>query len=423
MVNDQKQQIRNPKLFELLKALTKAFVDALDKPFFSGYGSRYDRIKALIAGNPELVAKILEKRPDLEEKKLSLCLVSAEKALRALLQEDICRNAPHASTLEEYQDELASFLEKLFKERERSRDRALFANPEAFERHFGDVFLRGYLRYEKYLYDSSISNFLICPLQNFICSKDIELEGRLVIRKIRQEEFHSLVEAEESHGYELQNYPEFILYVPIDDSDWRELIKMVITSLRLLKNERIGLSRIYYGYALPSRPWKIVGSPEGTKFVEKWAENFFNLSDSEDVELKKLFSLLNRVKEVGYLSVSIRRFNFAYERERLEDRWIDYFVSLESLYSKTSELTEVTHRLATRVSRALGGAQDDRKEIRDKIKEWYGIRSKIVHGIQVNLGQKQLEDLEEILRKSLKWFMNQREYFNHDKLIDLLDLG
>ncbi|MGD0329800.1 MAG: hypothetical protein ABSB40_05035 [Nitrososphaeria archaeon] len=424
MTYSQNQKIRNPKLFEYLKKLNNAFISVLDKSFFPEYGSRFDRIKTLIKGDLELVTNILELRPDLEERNLSLCLVSVEKCLKTLLQENICRNPPHASTVEEYQDELAFFLERLFKERERSRIRSLFANPEAFARHFDDVFLMEYLRYEKYLYDGSVSNFFICPLQNFICSRNIELEDRLAIKKITQEEFHRLVEAEESHGYELESYPEFILYMPVDGNDWREHIEGVITSLRLLKKEKIGFSRIYYAYALPSRPWKVIEPPAGVKFVEKQVEAFFNLTDSEEVQLKNLLILLNRIKEIGYLTASIRRFNFAYERERLEDSWIDYFISLESLYSKASELTEVTHRLATRISRVLGGnLLNDREELRNRIKEWYAIRSKIVHGVETKLSQEQLGSLEEILRKSIKWFINHEEYSNHDKIIDLIDLN
>jgi len=420
----QKQKIRNAKLFELLKDLTESFMDALDKQFFPGYGSWYNRIKVLIQGNPELIAKILEKRHDLEEKKLSRCLVSTQKCLKALLCEDICRKPPHASTREGYQDESALFLEKLFTERERIRTRALFANPQAFVRHFNDIFLREYLRYENYLYNDSVSDFLICPLQNFISSQNIELESQLAIRKITQEEFHSLVEVEERHGYEIESYPEFVLYLPVDDKNWRENIERAITSLRLLKKERVGLTRIYYAYALPCRPWKIIEALAGTKFIEKLAGAFFTLASSEEEKLKKLFTLLDRTKGVGYLAMSMRRFNFAFERERLEDSWIDLFVSLESLYSKASEITEVTHRLATRVSRALvDDSLDGKKQVRNKIKKWYGIRSKIVHGGKVNLSQTQLQDLEETLRKSLKWFMTHKEYADHDKIIDLLDLS
>jgi len=67
---------------------------------------------------------------------------------------------------------------------------------------------------------------------------------------------------------------------------------------------------------------------------------------------------------------------------------IDYFISLEPLYSKASELTEVTHRLATRVARALAtNSLDEKKEMRDEIKKWYGVRRKIVHGIEVDLSK------------------------------------
>jgi len=48
------------------------------------------------------------------------------------------------------------------------------------------------------------------------------------------------------------------------------------------------------------------------------------------------------------------------------------------------------------------------------MKGWYDIRSKIVHGTHINVDEKQLEELEEIVRKSLLWFMNQKEYSKHD---------
>jgi len=419
---EPKQRIRNPKLFKLLKDLTESFLNALDKPFFQDYGSWYDRAKVLIQGNPELIARILEKRPELEEKKLSRCLVVSQKCLKALLDEDICRDPPHASTEEGYQDELALFLEKLFKEREHIRARALFAKPQAFARHFDDIFLREYLRYENYLYDELVFDFFVCPLQNFTSSKTIEFENQLVIRRIMQKEFHSLVEAEKRHGYELESYPEYVLCVPMNEERQEHIVRTV-TSLRLLKKERVGLTRIYLAYALPFRPWKIIEAFEGTKFVGKPGAAFFTLT-SEEEELKEIFRLLDRAREVGYLAISVRRFNLAYERETLEDSWVDLFVSLESLFSRASEITEVTHRLATRVSRALVAASlDDRKQFRKKVKDWYSIRSKIVHGVEVGLSETQLQDLEEVVRKSLRWFMTHREYADHEKIIDSLDLG
>ena len=53
------------------------------------------------------------------------------------------------------------------------------------------------------------------------------------------------------------------------------------------------------------------------------------------------------MRNIGYLSIAIRRFNFAYKKDRLEDKWIDYLVSSESLYSETNESVEATHEIST----------------------------------------------------------------------------
>lgn len=420
---EQEKKIRNPELSRLLQDLTESFLDALDKPFFPDYGSGYERIKALLRDDGTLIARILEKRSDLEEEKLSRSLLSSQKCLKALLSEDLCRKPPHASTTEGYHDELALFLENLLLERERLRSRASTVEHEALTRHLDDVFHSVYQIYENYLYDDSVCDFLICPIQNFVSSKSIDFGSGLEIRTIKQREFHSLVEVEKRHGYRLESYPEFVLYVAVNDGNWREHIERVVTTLRLLKKERVGLTRIYQAYALPFRSWEIIEPFAGTKIAGKLAGGFFNLTSGEEDRLAEIFKLVERAKKAGYLAVSMRRFNLCFERKMLEDSWIDLFVSLESLYSKASEMTEVTHRLATRVSRALAGSLEERKQLRGKIKDWYAVRSKIVHGSEVRLNEALLQDLEETVRKSLKWFMAHVDYADHDKIIDLLDLS
>jgi hypothetical protein len=346
MSTEQGQKMRNEKLCGLLKDLTESFVNALDKAFYPNYGSTHDRIKALLQANPELVAKILEVRPDLEEKKLSCCILSAKKSIEALQGENICRNSPHASMVEGYRNELLYFLDRMIDQRDRIRASKIFSE-EGFKAHFNRIFHEEYLRYEQYLYNASACDYLIGPLRNFISSRNIEFDSQATIRKITQNEFHSLVEAEESKGNTLDSYPEFVIHVPLNAGEWQESIKQVITSSRLLKNGKTGLSRVYYAYALPFRPWKIFDALEGTKFVETSKKSFFKIDSSQEVELKRIFVLLIRAKEVGYLVMALRRFNLANERERIEDSWIDLFVSLESLYSTASEMTEITHRLAT----------------------------------------------------------------------------
>lgn len=415
------QRIRNNELFELLKDLVYSFADALDKPFIPDYGSWHDRIKSLVEGDPSLIAQILLKRPDLENKKLSKCLVSTARCLEFIINEAFSIKPPHASSEEGYREELTFFLEKLLKEKENLR-REGFYSSEGVKRVFSEVLEKEYLKFEAYLYADSVSDFLICPIENFVGSTKTDLGNHLTIRKITHDEFCSLVEAEEEYeGKFPESYPEFVLHIPVKGNPI-EHVELILTALRLLKKEKVGLTRIYHGYALSCRPWKVLEIPEATKFVRKREGPLYVFSKSENRKLVDLLSLLQRTKSVGYLNVAIRRFNFAYQRERLEDSWIDYFVSLESLYSKTSEMTEVTHRIATRVSKVLADSLKDRMEIKRRIKKWYRIRSKIVHGIEVDLDQEQLQELEVILRKSLIWFLNQKDA-DHDRIIDLLDLG
>jgi hypothetical protein len=418
-----KKKIRNKELFDLLKNLANLFMDTLDKPFVPEYGSWYDRVNTLVKGNTDLLAEILLKRPDLKNEKISKCLVNFDKCLKFIVRnESFSRKPPHASTKEKYEEEISFFLAKLFEEKDRLQ-REGFSTSEGIKRHLDRILDNEYLKYEAYLYDDSASDFLICPIENFVSPTKLDLGRQLSIREITQDEFHNLVSAEEKYvGRFPEYYSEIVIYVPIEGNP-SERAELVVTSLRLLKKGEAGLTKVYRGYALPCRPWKVFNGPEESKFLRKPDDRLYVLSESESEKLVGLFSLLERTRGVGYLTVAIRRFNFAYNRDRFEDKWIDYFISLESLFSKSSEQTEVTHRISTRVSKALAITLEDKKEMRKKMKDWYGIRSKIVHGTKVALKPKEVREVEDVVRKSLKWFIKNKDYANPTKIIDDLDLG
>jgi hypothetical protein len=323
----EKETILNAKLFSCMKDLTNSFMSVLDMPFFPEYGSDYDRIKILLSADSEFIARVLKIRPDLDESSLSRCTITAKKAIETLLNENICRNPPHASTIAEFNVELAFFLQRLHDQRDHIR--ANFA-PEGFRVHFDRIFLEEYLRYEKYLYDDKVEDLLVAPLKNFCTSSAIKFKDNFTIRKITQQEFHSLVETEESQTNRLQSYPEFVICVPFDNNTGQESIETIISSRRLLKVTKIGLSNNYVAFAFPFKPWKKLEAIEGTK-LRVMAQSLFNISSSEAVDLLKIYSQLSSAKNIGYLRMAIRRFNLAYERERIEDSWIDLFISLESL--------------------------------------------------------------------------------------------
>jgi len=416
------KKVKNRELYNLMKILINSFFDALNKPFVPEYGSWYDRIKILVEGNSDQVAAILLKRPDLNNKKLSKCLVAVDRNLKFLIQnKDLSRRPPHASTGEGFKEELTLFLAKMLEERERLL-RERFYSGEGIKRFLQRFLITEYLKYEEYLYDDSASDFVICPLENFIGPQSIiDFGGRLRIRKITQDEFHSLAEVQSRYEGDLTSYPEFVIYIP-NNGDWMKDITTIITTLRLLKKGTVGLKKAYYGYAFPFRPWEVLEPPPETKFYKKESESLYVSSNSELKEITRLFTILKNVRNVKYLEVALRRFNLAYQRDINEDRFIDYFVSLESLYSTTGERGEVTHRISTRASRVLAEKFEDRQKKQKMLKKLYGYRSGIVHGEQIRLGQEHIDEVENIVRLSLKWFTNQSDLTNHKEIIDEIDL-
>jgi len=81
---------------------------------------------------------------------------------------------------------------------------------------------------------------------------------------------------------------------------------------------------------------------------------------------------------------------------------VDLVISLESLLVPEEE--GIAFKLSQRVANLLGADANHRKELFKKVRDFYGLRSRTVHGAtkvrprEVNLGQ-QLDDLREITRK------------------------
>jgi hypothetical protein len=103
----------------------------------------------------------------------------------------------------------------------------------------------------------------------------------------------------------------------------------------------------------------------------------------EDVnEFLRLFRALRALEPTSSLSFGIRRFNYAYERMRMEDRLIDLMIVLESLFVEDGKAGEIAYKFRMRIARFLyeSGNLDDRRKCRDIAKAAYEMRSSIVHG-------------------------------------------
>lgn len=77
------------------------------------------------------------------------------------------------------------------------------------------------------------------------------------------------------------------------------------------------------------------------------------------------------------------------------DRFLKFFVALESLLI-FNENEPITNNIAERVAFLLGDKYEERKEIKKRMKDLYGVRSKIVHHGDVDITRYDLRDLTEV---------------------------
>jgi len=104
----------------------------------------------------------------------------------------------------------------------------------------------------------------------------------------------------------------------------------------------------------------------------------------------------------GRAQVALTRFNYAYERERPEDRLIDLWVALEALFLGPEQQQELSYRAALRVAYYLEQPGPTRQALYNQVKRSYSHRSRVVHGHPPPSDIAQtLEHVESALRKSL----------------------
>lgn len=128
-----------------------------------------------------------------------------------------------------------------------------------------------------------------------------------------------------------------------------------------------------------------------------------------------------------YLNTSMGRFNASYEKRNLPDRLIDLIIALEALFSD-GEPGSVAYKVAMRCACWLHAPGDVRVKLFSKLKHYYSVRSKAVHGGKTSsLLKEEVADLEEVVRRSLLKFLEQKERLSgaaHGRKIDdLIMLG
>ena len=128
---------------------------------------------------------------------------------------------------------------------------------------------------------------------------------------------------------------------------------------------------------LPYEEWDII-KPKAEELFELES----NLESENEIvrinEIRKLISESN-IMNNQRSQLLISRYFQIYDRKSTQDRILDEFIILESIYTDSSK-SEISFKLSLNIASFLGDNEDDFDEIYGFIKDIYTIRSAIVHG-------------------------------------------
>jgi hypothetical protein len=295
---------------------------------------------------------------------------------------------------------------------------------------------------ERFFYKDDFIFRAMSPLHNFTAEDErIDLDDDLCIRKITIDEQEQLLNEFKwssiiphfealglKHAIELGYQTKKIIgdapREPLQtiDQSVKETVRKLVTALRLFKTGLVGYNivRTVSTFELPLP----TGMTSFSSPYKRFLGEKYTLTKLEANEFKKFWERMNKIDVNAFpqLDIALSRFNFAYERDKLEDKLIDFMVAFEALFFKEGESGEFRHKLSVRVSRFLEEEYEQRKLTAKRMNDFYDKRSKVVHGEKVKLKGGFVMTTEDHLRKSIKLFLECLPTSSHDEIITHLDL-
>jgi hypothetical protein len=181
----------------------------------------------------------------------------------------------------------------------------------------------------------------------------------------------------------------------------------LLLALRLTRPEPVGYRfDVFY----VTRPAFYDDAPEGLHWnarPELPGGSRYVLKQTDEARLRRVFRCPSNDILLRKYSMAFSRFDEAYWRHKREDRLIDAWIALESLFMPDVDPREATYRLALRIAYFLGRTPQERLTIDKDVRDSYKLRSDVVHGRsykQPDLGaatEKTLGYLRAILRALL----------------------
>jgi len=192
-----------------------------------------------------------------------------------------------------------------------------------------------------------------------------------------------------THGYRLvRRYDRVVGEMPEGASEefadaWNEGYQSaedVLIALRIFKAGRVGMP----GIATFTTAWAGVGATTFAPLPDfqlpaRPSAYEYALADEEAAQLPDFVARYRKAKGLRILDLAMRRFAYAADRSRADDRIVDLMIAAEALLLPDT-MTELSYQLALRGAWILEVEEPRRRAVFQFLKNAYDARSTIVHG-------------------------------------------
>lgn len=254
------------------------------------------------------------------------------------------------------------------------------------EQAFGDLFER----FRQDIESSDIMVTELSPVMNLeIESDQIQIEPGIRLRQLLPDELEEWLNADRlfpsqpltpHHLLKLRCAAEVIYQQNRhaafgSNPDAHEKVSRLITAIRLLTD---GFPRLAFTKRRTSSLFT-------RSLSTGWRALTPRLGPSAKIRKSQEFELIDLYKRVGSspnlsgAGLALVRWNSAGDRPTEEDKLIDYWIALESLFVPDTT-QELSYRTALRIAAFIGSNGPERQRIYGEMKDSYRLRSEIVHG-------------------------------------------
>lgn len=303
------------------------------------------------------------------------------------------------------------------------------ADPETLSRYILGAYLSSCksLQLERELAEIISSNFFDClqhakvslktfaPLRGFVSDLErIECGDGCHIRKLNFQEYAEIADrySRKASGDLLDwlTPGEFFLLEKIETfkvtepgsvrrTDMPEFAT-IVTALRLVTSGRVAIREIYREPArlgdipdfFPSTSW-------GPSRPLTHAGSYTFPAEGQDRLSRFLIALRSSALQ-SQVRIAVERMDFAAERLRIDDQFIDHIIALEAIYG--DQQGGITYKIALRAAAFLKKSPQERWDAFNFIKKAIGLRSAIVHGSGSAFSHDDAERLEALTRDSIE---------------------